>query len=943
MRSVLLPVDLVARRAAVAPGTSLGDLADALAAELEPLCDAHARGALPVPAGKARLTRIGGRCPVHGALLAFDPWEPHRHRCARCGRHWRGADHDGWWLLGAHLWLMERAVHAAALHALRGEPRHAALARDILEAVADRYASWPNSDNVLGPSRPFFSTYLEAIWLLNACHALALLEAADPAAMRAAGARVRERLVAPSAALVAGFPEGRSNRQAWNAAALLAAGRLLDEPRPRQEARIAAWQRLVADGLLDDGSWYEGENYHLFAHRGLWYGVQQVEALGGTLPAPLRARFLAGFEAPFAGVLPDDTFPSRRDAPYAVSIRQWRIAEWAELGWAMGRSPVLAGLLTRLYDGQGPHAPDERAWSTADAERPTAASRLTRRSLSWRALLLADPAPPPVAPWRLASRLLPAQGVAVIRREQGRVAVALEGGHTGGGHGHPDQLALSLQRDADRWLEDPGAGSYTVRTLHWYRSTLAHHAPLFDGRSQAPAPATLLAWEDRGGAGWVWKRAEGLAPGVSADRAVVVCDGYAVDRLHWSADRPVTMTLPVAADAVVDPVPVWEPVARPGGGGLEDGFDFVGQPQRAAVSGMVHLVVPSPNAPGAGAAAHGWLLVPPGGALLRAWVPGPPGHPPRRRHWVEVPGTGGTLWSVWAWPVGEEAVPVVAVAVAGGDPDAVTVTTRDGTAATHQPAPHGWTIALAAGGARSSIDLEGLVPPPSPPDATRPAPDGASAPVVTVPRVVAPAGADPDAIRLPSASGLVVPLGEEHYIPTERPWGEAGAPTAEVALAVVAHEFVVIVDAHTGSVVPPDGAENPLDNERPEINADGLQWYLGAQATGWVQGGLALPAGDGGRQCRLVPGAWPLPAVRCQHTATGWRMRLAWPLAALPRDADGTVTFDLVVNERPPDRMRRRGQLVLSGGGGFGYLRGDRQDPAGAWRLRLPLDAASPG
>jgi hypothetical protein len=44
----------------------------------------------------------------------------------------------------------------------------------------------------------------------------------------------------------------------------------------------------------------------------------------------------------------------------------------------------------------------------------------------------------------------------------------------------------------------------------------------------------------------------------------------------------------------------------------------------------------------------------------------------------------------------------------------------------------------------------------------------------------------------------------------------------------------------------------------------------------------------------------------------------------------------LIVNERPPQRARRRGQLVLTGGGGFGYLRGDRADPAAAWRLRLP-------
>jgi hypothetical protein len=38
--------------------------------------------------------------------------------------------------------------------------------------------------------------------------------------------------------------------------------------------------------------------------------------------------------------------------------------------------------------------------------------------------------------------------------------------------------------------------------------------------------------------------------------------------------------------------------------------------------------------------------------------------------------------------------------------------------------------------------------------------------------------------------------------------------------------------------------------------------------------------------------------------------------------------FDLIVNEMRPDRLRRLGQLVWTGGGGWAYLRGDRQDPS---------------
>jgi len=51
----------------------------------------------------------------------------------------------------------------------------------------------------------------------------------------------------------------------------------------------------------------------------------------------------------------------------------------------------------------------------------------------------------------------------------------------------------------------------------------------------------------------------------------------------------------------------------------------------------------------------------------------------------------------------------------------------------------------------------------------------------------------------------------------------------------------------------------------------------------------------------------------------------------------GTVIeWDCVINECPPDRERRRGQLVMSGANGeFGYLRGARQNPERAVVLQF--------
>jgi hypothetical protein len=536
------------------PSSPVAALADSLADDLAPWLTAGA----PMPMQKARLTRFGGRCPTHGVFLEFDPAQPSQHWCARCQRAYEAREHDDWWAMGAQLWTAERAVHAAALFVLRDDPRHAQFAAHILRDYADRYHTWPNRDNVLGPTRPFFSTYLESIWLLNLCHAVALLESDETTRVLSGwsagdSARIRAQLIEPSAMLIASYHEGGSNRQVWNEAAITSAWTLLGREaavRERFDANGGVrWQ--IRHGLDAAGSWYEGENYHLFAHRGLWYSVQLLHVYNEPLSAELDARYSAGFAAPFAGVLPDDTFPSRRDSQYASSIRQWRTAEWCELGWTHTRSPQLAGLLSRLYDDSVPRQDTGRARSTADAERNTAATALTRADLSWRWLLMGDVAPLPASTVTQTSVCLPEQGLAVIRRDSGRTYVALEGGQLGGGHGHPDQLALTLQTGADRWLEDPGTGSYVDPSLFWYRSTLAHAAPQIGGVSQQPVPASMVAFDAQEHAGWMVKRVDGMADGATVVRSIIVCDGYLVDVLEWTADSAVLMELPIAGMAEV--------------------------------------------------------------------------------------------------------------------------------------------------------------------------------------------------------------------------------------------------------------------------------------------------------------------------------------------------------------------------------------------------------
>jgi len=252
--SLLLPAEHWPERVEAARGP-LASLADGLARELEPLLGSD----VYIPREKAVLSREGGRCALDGSLLEFHPYNPSEHRCGVCGRTYRGELHDRFWLYWYQLWLAERAVHAALLYRLRRDETHAELARTILAGYAERYLHYPNRDNVLGPTRVFFSTYIESIWLLQLCVALDLLEEGGPEAF---GGTVRDRLIEPSVDLIAMYNEGISNRQAWNNAALLAARVLLGR---REEAAAVVGGRggtlsHLSRALLPDGTGDEGEN-----------------------------------------------------------------------------------------------------------------------------------------------------------------------------------------------------------------------------------------------------------------------------------------------------------------------------------------------------------------------------------------------------------------------------------------------------------------------------------------------------------------------------------------------------------------------------------------------------------------------------------------------------------------------------------------------------------
>jgi len=895
---LLLNDDQLTARRAVAAGP-LAELAASLAADLDPLLSRE----LYFPNEKALLSRDGGRCPRDGTLLDFDPFSPREHRCITCAESCRGDLHDRFWIYWYQLWLAERAVHAALLFRL-GYDRFAPLARDILDGYADRYDSYPNVDNVLGPTRLFFSTYIESIWLLQICIAADFLDAPAPDVT----ARVRDRIIEPSRAIIAEYDEGASNRQVWNDVALLAAARLVGDSREAERVVFGSsgLASHLSGGLLADGTWFEGENYHLFAHRGLWYGVTMAERAGLELPRALTDRFQLGFASPFVTALPDFTLPSRRDSQYAISLRQWRIAEHCELGLARQESPELLSALQRMYCDDVPRRDTGRRSSSADVERNTKASALSRADLSWRALLCAPPTLPPLERAAQPSTLLPAQGIAVFRRNEGRTYVALDYGHSGGGHGHPDRLNLLLARDDTRWLDDFGTGSYVDRSLHWYRSTLAHNAPLFDGASQQRVNGQLLAYDERGAAGRITATARNLAPGANAVRTVVVMPSYMIDIVSWQADHEVGLDLPLHADlSIVSGASAETDAALTGGNGLEDGFEFA-HDARCGIAPATSIV--RARATNASEQLDVWIVSSGECEWWRAKAPGPPGQGDQWFRLLRGRGTSGTYQLVWSWS-GE----VVDTQFC----ESIRVTLADGAVHEHHRTADSWHVDLIAGNARSSIDLASSA---SQPDEFLSPESVSDAETIVLHR---------------SGAATSVTLGEEHYRRSEQNWRDAGHPAAIVSIRWTGGALEIVVDIPRSDLTfAPANAVNRFDNEHADVNGDSIQLYVRNEhgLSGW----MLVPERDTEAvRTRRIDGWLAEQPIRAQwHTAgAGYRVSIELPSATPP------LGLDVIVNEMPRGRERRRGQLVLSGArGDFVYLRGDRHDAERLIPLRISDD-----
>lgn len=454
-------------------------------------------------------------CPEHAMRLEYDPERIEEGRCPVDGRVFTGEPYAGAWRSASQR-LVITGLHAAALAWLAGgEERYAAHARATLSAYADRYPNYTSHGEHAGQGRCMGQSLDEAVWSILLAWAYdAVRETFDPATQ----VRIERDLLRPAAEhLLTQLWRRIHNIECWHLAGLATLGAVLGDERYFAPAFDEAWglAAQLREGVDADGWWWEGSpTYH-------FYTLEAVLPLAtalrrrhpGALPGELLRKML---NAPLAIMRADLSLPATNDGWYAAAQPGFVAGHAARYELARGLLGDTAydAMLARLYAHGG-----------------------VRDSVE--ALLFGPDTLPSPDLTASASIAHAAAGYAVLRGGPATEErwLLLKFGPHGGGHGHPDKLALDLHAFGRAFSADLGTPGYGIPlNRSWYRHTLSHNAILLGGTAQPPATGELVRF---------------VAPGAGP---FAVADA----RVSWPTDAPAPYA-GVSARRVI----LWKPGAQP--------------------------------------------------------------------------------------------------------------------------------------------------------------------------------------------------------------------------------------------------------------------------------------------------------------------------------------------------------------------------------------------
>ncbi len=409
-------------------------------------------------------------CPVHNVYLDFDWEKPHEHFCGFCGKSWQTDRIDWAWITELHNRNRSFLTSCMYLYLGTGDKQYARHIRNLLMEYADKYPGYHvhdkarNSTNPADYSAKLYAQSLdESGWFSEACRAYSVVK---PTLTAKEIVRIETRLFREAANLLL-KRGGGGNWQMWNNSGVAALGVVLNNDSIVDVALRApkvGHRDMMRSHVNRDGWWNENSaNYHFFPLRAILLTADAVRGRGDNLHDRQLEYML---QAPIKSLYADLTFPSHNDGWYGESLpSQAQLYEW---GYARYRNPLFMEALQACYV----HTP----------------------RLSPEALLTATDIRGTGQTPTLESYLFARTGYAMLRN--GGNTVILKYGPSGGGHGHPDKLSISVHNGRSEILPDFGTCAYGIPDyLNWYKRTLSHNTVVVDFKDQKPSTGQLVNFE----------------------------------------------------------------------------------------------------------------------------------------------------------------------------------------------------------------------------------------------------------------------------------------------------------------------------------------------------------------------------------------------------------------------------------------------------------------
>ncbi len=426
-----------------------------------------------------------------------------KHVCKGCGAEYTGWPYDQVVLTRVHAGNWSGVRDLGLAYALSGEEAFAERARAILLAYADTYTSYP-LHNVRGKEsrsagRVFAQTLDESVYLVSVAWGYDLIFN-SPCLSDADKQHIENDFLREAVKTVRRYNAGISNWQSWHNAGMAAVGFTIEDEEIAHHAingKAGLRFQFVAS-VLPDGFWYEGTAaYHYYALKAIRFAAEAAHHAGINVYAEGKHKAL--YLAPIEYVFPDMRFPAVNDSDVFSITGQDELYELAYARWTDPKFLLVA--------------------------------RHGKRN-SLEALLYGPEELPEPPALMLRSKDFAGLGAVVLRQGHGpdQFYLHLDYGPHGGGHGHPDKMAIILFALGRQLAPDPARLPYAA-PMHrtWYKQTFSHNTVCIDGRSQWPATGTLTFFDSRHGLAVARAECDRAYRGVMLRRTVALTDAYVVD------------------------------------------------------------------------------------------------------------------------------------------------------------------------------------------------------------------------------------------------------------------------------------------------------------------------------------------------------------------------------------------------------------------------------